>query len=105
MKVLKRCAALLLSISLCVLLVQAQSVSENQQASKTLARDVLIIIQREQVRFHNIENPRLCDESDECGEGTRRDHWQGDDQSEKGQRVSARTGRASVMNQLANQKE
>ena len=40
MKVLRRCAALLLSITLYTLLAQAQSV----------ARDVLIVIQREQVR-------------------------------------------------------
>ena len=53
MKGLIRCA-ILLSISLFALVAQAQSASETQQenqASKTVAQDVLIIIEREQVRF------------------------------------------------------
>ena len=54
MKVLKRSAAILLCISLCMVLAHSQSARGSQQeiqAVNTSAQDVLIIIEREQVRF------------------------------------------------------
>src|SRR5215216_2300457 len=54
MKTLTRFLATLFCISLCMLLTQAQSAPDKQQeaqATKTIAQDVLIIIQQEQVRF------------------------------------------------------
>jgi hypothetical protein len=54
MKTLNRFIAMLLCISLCVPLAQAQPAPVKQQdaqATNTIAQDVLIIIQQEQVRF------------------------------------------------------
>ncbi len=51
MKTIKHLIALLLCFSLCASLTQAQSMPQDAQAAKSIAQDVLIIIQPEQVRF------------------------------------------------------
>jgi hypothetical protein len=54
MQILKRFITMLLYISLCVLPAQAQPAPDKQQksqATNTIAQDVVIIIQQEQVRF------------------------------------------------------